>query len=83
MTVMLAGIPVNDDLVLELARMVDDDELAERLEDAYRRGVKILALDFRDRDSIIAALDDPPAGLAELRGVLLREREWRVREGLT
>jgi hypothetical protein len=28
------------------------------------------------------ALDDPPDGLEELRGVLLREHEWRVREGL-
>ena len=28
------------------------------------------------------ALDDPPLGLAELRGLLLREHEWRVREGL-
>jgi len=27
-------------------------------------------------------LDDPPAELAELRGVLVREIEWRRREGL-
>jgi hypothetical protein len=31
---------------------------------------------------IIRALEDPPAGLEELRGVLLSEFEWRRREGL-
>ena len=33
-------------------------------------------------EAILRALDDPPAGLAELRGVLLREHEWRKRVGL-
>jgi hypothetical protein len=79
---MLAGVPVRDDFVLELARLVDDDELAGKLERAYSSETKVLGLTFSDRDSIIAALHDPPPGLEELRGVLLREREWRVREGL-
>jgi hypothetical protein len=35
-----------------------------------------------DREAILRALDDPPTGLPELRGVLLREHEWRKREGL-
>jgi hypothetical protein len=39
----LAGIPVRDDLVLELARLVDDTALADKLETAYGREVKILA----------------------------------------
>jgi hypothetical protein len=30
----LAGLPVRDDLILELARLVDDEALAERLESA-------------------------------------------------
>ncbi len=78
----LAGIPVRDDLILELARLVVDDALADRLEDVYRREVKVLGLDIPERETIIRALEDPPAGLEELRGVLLREHEWRVREGL-
>jgi hypothetical protein len=61
---------------------VEGDELAEKLEDAYSRQTKVLALTFSDRDGIIAAHEDPPAGLEELCGVHLREREWRVREGL-
>jgi hypothetical protein len=42
----------------------------------------VLALTIDDREAILRALDDPPDSLAELRGVLLREHEWRVREGL-
>ena len=80
---MLAGIPVRDELVLELARLVDDDpELATRLEDRYGRDVKVLALDIPERETIIQALDDPPAGLEELRATLLQEHTWRQREGL-
>jgi hypothetical protein len=79
---MLCGLPIRGELVLELARMVEDEELADKLETAYSRETKVLALTFSDRDSIIVALEDPPAGLEELGGVLLREREWRVREGL-
>ena len=76
---MLAGIPVRDDLVLELARLVDDPDLEHRLEDAYGRDVRVLALTIPDRETILVALDDPPAGLEELRGVLLREHTARAR----
>jgi hypothetical protein len=80
---MLAGIPVSGDAILELARLVDDPALATKLEDAYGRDVKILALEIRERETILAALEDPPAYLAELRGVLLKELEWRRAEGIT
>ena len=71
--VYLAGIPVRDDLILELARLVDDDLLADKFESAYGREVKVLGLDIPERETNIRALEDPPAGLEELRGVLLRE----------
>jgi hypothetical protein len=62
---------VQDDAVLELARLVDDDELANRLETAYAQMTKVLAL-TTESETIIRALDDPPARiLAELRAVLL------------
>jgi len=51
----LAGIPVRDELLLELARLVDDDALADRLETAYSREVKVLALDIPERETIIRA----------------------------
>ena len=78
---MLAGIRVRDQDVLELARLLRDpgfDDVAAKLENGYDRETKVLALTIDDRER----LDDPPDGLAELRGVLLREHEWRVREGL-
>ena len=61
----------------------DDPALADRLETAYGRETKVLALTIPEREKILAALDDPPADLAELRGVLLRELAWLRSEGLT
>ena len=83
MPIHLAGIPVRDQAVLDLARLVDDPFLAEKRETAYTRETKVLALTIPERTTILAALDDPPAEFAELRGVLLRELEWRRAEGLT
>jgi hypothetical protein len=44
--------------------------------------VKLLALTIDERAMILAALEDPPAGLAELRAVLINEHQWRQSEGL-
>jgi len=82
---MLAGIPVADKDVLELARLLREagfEDVAERLEDAYDSEVTVLALTVPEREAILRALDDPPEGLAELRDVLLLEHESRKREGL-
>jgi hypothetical protein len=78
----LAGVPVRDELVLELARLVDDDELGSRLETAYGRMTNVLALTISERETIIRALNEPPPGLEELRAVLLREHVARVKGGL-
>ena len=56
--------------------------LADRLERALADEVKPLALTMDERAMIRAALEDPPDGLAELRGVLMNEHQWRRREGL-
>ena len=42
----------------------------------------LVALSIADREAILRVLDDPPTGLAELRGVLVAEHEGRVRDGL-
>ena len=81
----LAGIPVADRYVLELAGRLDDagyDHTAERLETAQERQTKILGLSIDDREVILTVLVDPPQQLCELRAVLLQEHEWRQREGL-
>ena len=73
------------DAVAELAdtvRATGADELADRLERALDDDVKLLALTIDERAVILAQLEDPPDGLAELRGVLLNEHEWRQRKGL-
>ncbi len=42
----------------------------------------MLGLEIDERAIILTALDDPPDGLAELRGVLMTDHQWRRREGL-
>jgi len=82
---MLAGIPVADRYVLELAGKLRDagyDHTAERLETAQEHQAKLLGLSIEDREVIPSVLDDPPQQLCELRAVLLQEHEWRRSEGL-
>jgi len=78
---MLAGIPVRDDDVRELAGLVEEPTRGV-LEKALGLGTVIVALSIEDRERILRALDDPADGLTALRGVLLRKHEWRKREGL-
>lgn len=81
----LAGISIRDRDVLDLARLLHDagfDDTAEVLVVALEAEQELVALMIQDREAILRTLDDPPLGLAELRGVLLREHEWRCREGL-
>ena len=77
----VAGLPIPGPDVLELARLVDGDPLADRLESAYGRDVRVFGLDVRERELLLRTLDDP-AALAELRAVLLQEHVGRVRDGL-
>ena len=67
---------------IEEVRDAAVDNLNEKPETAYDRETMVLALAIDERELIIHSLADPPDSLAELRGVLLREHEWRVREGL-
>jgi hypothetical protein len=78
---MLAGIPVAAELIWDLADLVDEPA-ASTLRNYLKAGRTTFALTIAEREAILRALDEPPDGLAELRGVLLREHEWRVREGL-
>lgn len=78
----LAGIPIPNALVLELAHLVDDEDLEMRLRGALARDVKILGLTVEERGTVVRALDDPPAGLEPLRATLLQEHVQRVRDGL-
>jgi hypothetical protein len=59
----LAGIPVADKEILDLARRLRDEEFvdtAERLERAYDTEVRILGLSVIERESILRTLEDCP-----------------------
>ena len=61
----LASIPIRDADVLALSRLLRGagfDDTAEKLENGYDLETKVLALTISDREAIIRALDDPPAG---------------------
>jgi hypothetical protein len=77
----VAGIPLTTDLVHTLADLVEEPAAStlRAALDADRIGV---ALTAGEREQLLRGLEDPPSGLTELRRVLLREHEWRVREGL-
>jgi Mrp family chromosome partitioning ATPase len=54
------------------------------VEAGYERRIHMLGLDTAERGEILQALVvDCPAGLGDLRTVLLQEQEWRDREGLS
>jgi hypothetical protein len=69
---MLAGLPVPDDAIDELAELVraaGADDLADRLEQALTDSVKLIALTLDERAIILAALEDPSGGVAVQTGV--------------
>ena len=82
----LAGTAVTDRDVFELARVLREggfSDVAKKLEKGLKLGTKILGLSITDRESILKSLAEPTTdGLDALRGVLVREHDWRVRVGL-
>lgn len=82
-SITLAGIPVRRELVGWIADRLQGDPAGDRLRRALENDTKVLGLEIEERETILWTLDDPPAGLAELRAVLLQEHVARVRDGLT
>jgi hypothetical protein len=77
-----AGLRIPDEDVRELITLVDEPTRS-LLEKSLALESEIVALTIEDRERILWALDDVRTdALAELRGVLLSEHEWRGREGL-
>ena len=71
--------------MLEPARRLETvgfDDLADGLDDAWRREIKVFALEVDGREAILRGLEDGPDGFGQLRAVLLQEHVWRVREGI-
>jgi hypothetical protein len=81
-SVYLAGLRLPDEDVRELITLVDEPTRSF-LEKALALDSEVVALTIEDRERILWSLDDVRTeALAELRGVLLQEHEWRAREGL-
>lgn len=75
---MVAGVPVATEDVLWLVDQLGHCDTSTCLVSAIERqeGTRApipVALDDEDLATILIALNDPPKGLAALRGVLLRE----------
>jgi len=80
--VYLAGLRIPDEDVREIIRLVDEPTRSF-LEKSLALEAEVVALTIDDRERILSALDDVRTdALAELRGALISEREWRAREGL-
>ena len=78
----LAGLRLSDKDVRDLITLVDEPTRS-LLEKALALDDEVVALTIEDRERILWALGDVRTdALAELRGVLLQEHEWRRREGL-
>lgn len=73
-SITLAGSLSAAELVKWLADQSADDPAGQRLRRALEDDTRILGLEVDEREEILAALDDPPDGLAEHVG--------RVRDGL-
>lgn len=73
----LGGVGVTRDAVRGLAGLLDEPnpQLAAKLRQTLDSGTRIVGLDEEERAAILAVLHEPPDGLAELLGTLLRE--WR------
>jgi hypothetical protein len=76
------GLRIPDEDVRELIKLVDEPTRSF-LEKSLALDSEVVALTIEDRERILWALDDVRTdALAELRGVLLQEHEWRHRKGL-
>lgn len=72
----LAGVPLGRRTVLKLATMLrrhDHDHTADTLQGAIATSQTEVALTRREREAIVAVLDDPPKDLARLRAALVGE----------
>jgi hypothetical protein len=59
----------------------DDLTAAAMIEKGVREELIMVALTEDERTAILGVLDDPPDGLAELRGALARDYRWRMAQG--
>jgi uncharacterized protein (DUF1778 family) len=81
----VAGVRLSREQVLAVAALLtragSDHTARLLLAAAMNPGQEFVALTTEDRESILDVLGRPPADLAELRGALFDELNWRRRHG--
>lgn len=68
--------------MLRLAGAVHHRALSRKLSMAWTLRSPVLNLTISERDTILATLADGPIGLEGLRGLLLANQAWQLRERL-
>lgn len=79
---LLGGVPIEDRIVLRLARVVADASLAAKLNMAYTLRSEVVNLTYPERQAIIAALEQRPDGLDGLHELLVANHAWQLRQRL-
>jgi len=79
--VLVSGVAVDERLLRHLSEVVPR-ELARRLDTALFYRAAVLGLTVDERKAILAALEKPPAGLEDLRTILLEDPAWRQCESI-
>ena len=79
---LLGGVPIEDRLLLRLARVVHDPALAGKLGMAYTLRSGVLNLSYPERQTILTALEHHPAGLEGLHEQLVGHQAWQLRQRL-
>jgi hypothetical protein len=73
---LVSGVAVDERLLRQLSEVVPP-KVARRLDTALFYRAAVLGLTVDERKAILAALERPPAGLEDLREVLLQDAAWR------
>ena len=78
---LVGGIPIEDRLVRKLAATVDRS-LRGKFETALLFRAKIVGLTRDERRAVLAALENAPAELQEVRDLFVADDSWRSHERL-
>jgi hypothetical protein len=79
----VAGVTVEDRLVLKIAKVLPHSTLASKLVTAYTLRSSVVNLTKEERRQVLHALELGPAELGDLRDELARHPAWRTPTNVT
>ena len=79
----VAGVTVEDRLVLKIAKVLPHSALASKLVTAYTLRSSVVNLTKEERRQVLRALELGPAELGDLRDELARHPAWRTPTNVT